>query len=97
MKIYINTSDEVVEIGGETFIPGEWLHLDDSFKVSAMKYPFIKSPQVILTEKYADIQATAKTSKEQLISLKEQHLEQFALGIKQAEDMYKMVVEVNAY
>ena len=84
MKIYINTSNENVEIGGEIFIPGEWLHLSDTFKVDTKKYPFIKSPNVILAEKYASIQG-----KDLMIRIKEQHLDQFAMGIKEAETLYK--------
>ncbi len=62
-------------MGGETFIPGEWLHLSDNFKVDLVKYPFIKSPQTILAEKYAE-------------NSKDESLAQFAAGIKQAEEMY---------
>ena len=86
MKIYINTSNENIEIGGETFIPGEWLHLDDKFEIDLVKHPFIKSPQTILAEKYAGIPVKERTAK-----IKELHLDQFAAGIKQAEVMYKTV------
>jgi hypothetical protein len=31
MRIWINTSDRSIVTGGETFIPDEWLHLDESW------------------------------------------------------------------
>jgi len=103
MKIYINTSNEIVETGGEHFIPGEWLHVDDSFVVDQVKYPFIKSPQTILAEKYAEVEKSVpvqldKKGKPTLAytqklaaKVKEYHLDQFAAGIQQADIAYKTV------
>ena len=88
-KIFINTSKEAVEISGETFIPGEWLHLDDSFVVDTVTYRFIKSPNAILAEKDAEIDKS-KDKQEKKAKLKEQHLGQFAAGIKEAEKLYNL-------
>ena len=86
MKVFINTSSEEIEIDGQKFIPGEWLHLPDDFKIDLVKYPFIKSPQVVLDEKDAVLQKVSKIgSKEYTAAVKDQELDAFAAAIKQTE------------
>jgi len=33
MRVWINKGNEAITTGGETFIPGEWLHLDETWGV----------------------------------------------------------------
>ena len=86
MKVLINTGDKVIELGGERFIPGEWLHVKSDFGVTLDKdgkvaedllaaYPEIKSPEAVLQDKLKAV-------------IEERNLNQFATGIKEASTMY---------
>ena len=89
MKIYINTTDEILEINGELFIPGEWMHLPDDFKIpdffdeeKNLIYP-IKTAQEILEEKLSLIPEDA--SLEEIASIrKELGIDNFIKGIEEA-------------
>lgn len=89
MKIYINTTDEVLEIRGELFIPGEWLHFPDDFRIPEFFdkeknqiYP-IKMAQEILAEKLSLIPEDA--SLEEIAEIrKEQEINDFIKGIEEA-------------
>jgi hypothetical protein len=62
-------------ISGQTFIPGEWVHVPDAFVIPANRKPFIKNVRWILrhlVRKY----------------LREHTVHQFAQGILNAADLY---------
>ena len=94
MPVYINTlpfekGGEIIEIAGETFIPGEWLHLPDDFQLDAVKYPYIKEAGAVLQEK---IKA----------ALEAHEIPAFAQGVREARERHgekvdQAVIDVHAY
>lgn len=90
MKVLINiiTPDQIVEIqetypnfggtftiSGKEFIPGEWVHVADSFMVPDNRKPFIKNVRWVLaalTRRY----------------LRDYRMHQFAQGVKDAAELY---------
>ncbi len=79
MKILINTASEVAEIGGETFVQGEWKHRPDEWvekhAKELAKFPDIKEAHIVLEERTAQV-------------LKENGLDNFAEGLKEAAETY---------
>lgn len=90
MKVLINiiTPDQVAKIqetypnfggiftiSGQSFIPGEWVHVADSFVIPDNRKPFIKNVRWVLA---------ALTRRH----LGDYMMHQFAQGVKDAAEMY---------
>lgn len=79
-KTHEEVTKPVVNIDGTLFIPGEWVHVEDSFVIDDKLYPFIKEVGVVLQEKIAQ-------------ALEEKGLEAFAKGVKHARELHEKTVD----
>lgn len=89
MKILINTTREMIEIGDTLFIPGEWVHVESDFVIpeyldgdESQIFP-IKTPQEIIDEHLTSV--TRDTSLEAIQTIvAEQNINGFVRGILEA-------------